>query len=76
MLYISPFPCTKNVYTICCRDVCEGIWDVVCFIGHICIADLVKFLLVCCLSYICKTHSNSFRTLSTLIRKFIYIKEK
>ncbi|KAL2921923.1 Protein HAPLESS 2 [Bienertia sinuspersici] len=46
----APF---KSLLGRSCQDVCVGIWDVVCFIEHICIADLVKFLLVCCLSYIC-----------------------
>ncbi|KMS97121.1 hypothetical protein BVRB_7g177870 [Beta vulgaris subsp. vulgaris] len=46
----TPF---KSILGRSCKDVCVGIWDVVCFIEHICIADLVKFLLVCCLSYLC-----------------------
>ncbi|KAK9674255.1 hypothetical protein RND81_12G221500 [Saponaria officinalis] len=35
------------------RDVCGGMWDVVYFIEHICILDLIRFLLACCICYIC-----------------------
>ncbi|KAK9726781.1 hypothetical protein RND81_05G236500 [Saponaria officinalis] len=46
----APF---KSVFSRSCENVCEGIWDVVCFIEHICILDLIRFLLACCLCYIC-----------------------
>ncbi|XP_056688891.1 uncharacterized protein [Spinacia oleracea] len=46
----TPF---KSVFGRSCQDVCDGRWDVVCFVEHICVADLVKFLLACCLLYIC-----------------------
>lgn len=43
----------KSIFGRSCEDVCAGIWDVVCFIEHICVPDLIKFLLVCGLCYIC-----------------------
>ncbi|KAJ8431733.1 hypothetical protein Cgig2_028950 [Carnegiea gigantea] len=46
----APF---KSIFGRSCQDICSGIWDVECFIEHLCIPDLVKLLLVCGLSYVC-----------------------
>ncbi|GAB4849923.1 hypothetical protein Ancab_029224 [Ancistrocladus abbreviatus] len=44
----APF---KSVFGRSCEDVCSGTWDVICFIEHFCIPDLVKLLLVFSLCY-------------------------
>ncbi|KAL9236503.1 hypothetical protein vseg_011165 [Gypsophila vaccaria] len=46
----APF---KSIVGRSCENVCGGMWDVVCFIEHICVFDLIRFLLACCLGYIC-----------------------
>ncbi|XP_074311220.1 uncharacterized protein LOC141647081 [Silene latifolia] len=43
----------KSIFGRSCQNICGGMWDVVCFIEHICILDTFRFLLACCLCYIC-----------------------
>ncbi|GAB2222140.1 hypothetical protein Drorol1_Dr00013342 [Drosera rotundifolia] len=42
----------KSVFTKSCENICTGAWDLFCFIEHFCIADLVKLLLIFCISYL------------------------
>ncbi|KAJ8770843.1 hypothetical protein K2173_021758 [Erythroxylum novogranatense] len=47
--FTAPF---KTILGESCEDVCSGPWDVVCFIEHLCIANLIKLLLILVLCYI------------------------
>lgn len=52
-------------YRWLCREVCAGPWDVVCFIEHLCVANLVKFSLIVGLCYISNAptkHDHSFNS--------------
>ena len=42
----------SSVLTLTCRAVCSGPWDVVCFIEHLCVSNLVKLLMILVLCYI------------------------
>ncbi|XP_031376617.1 uncharacterized protein LOC116192264 [Punica granatum] len=46
--FSAPF---KSVFGASCEEVCSGPWDVVCFIEHLCVANLAKFLLIVGLCY-------------------------
>ncbi|CAH9081853.1 unnamed protein product, partial [Cuscuta europaea] len=35
-----------------CEDVCSGVWDVSCFITHLCVSDLIKLFMILVLCYI------------------------
>ncbi|KAM6562831.1 hypothetical protein CsatB_022829 [Cannabis sativa] len=45
----APF---KTVFGHSCEDICSGPWDVVCFIEHLCVSNLLRFLLILILCYI------------------------
>ncbi|KAL3753376.1 hypothetical protein ACJRO7_000726 [Eucalyptus globulus] len=45
----APF---KTIFGGSCEELCSGPWDVVCFIEHLCVTNLIKFLLICVLCYI------------------------
>ncbi|XP_075666083.1 uncharacterized protein LOC142635921 [Castanea sativa] len=42
----------SSVLTLICGGVCSGPWDVVFFIKHLCVSDLVKLLMILVLCYI------------------------
>ncbi|GLT61756.1 hypothetical protein SLA2020_344390 [Shorea laevis] len=42
-LFTAPF---KTIFGASCQDVCSGPWDVICFIEHLCVANLVKLFLI------------------------------
>ncbi|XP_021591752.1 uncharacterized protein LOC110599605 isoform X2 [Manihot esculenta] len=48
-VFSAPF---KTILGASCEDVCAGPWDVVCFIEHLCVSDLVKLLMILGLCYI------------------------
>ncbi|CAH9118412.1 unnamed protein product [Cuscuta epithymum] len=35
-----------------CEEVCSGVWDVSCFITHLCVSDLIKLFMILVLCYI------------------------
>ncbi|RAL42164.1 hypothetical protein DM860_011947 [Cuscuta australis] len=45
----APF---KAVLQGSCDDVCAGVWDVPCFITHLCVSDLMKLFIILILCYI------------------------
>ncbi|KAJ4719050.1 Protein HAPLESS 2 [Melia azedarach] len=45
----APF---KTIFNGSCEDVCPGPWDIICFIEHLCVTNLVKLLMILCLCYI------------------------
>ncbi|XP_030515408.2 uncharacterized protein LOC115729104 [Rhodamnia argentea] len=45
----APF---KTIFGGSCEELCSGPWDVVCFIEHLCVTNLIKLLLICVLCYI------------------------
>ncbi|KAK4774471.1 hypothetical protein SAY86_009406 [Trapa natans] len=47
--FSAPF---KSVFGASCDEVCAGSWDIVCFIEHLCVSKLVKFLLIAGLCYV------------------------
>ncbi|XP_065870755.1 uncharacterized protein [Euphorbia lathyris] len=48
-VFSAPF---KNMFGASCEDICAGPWDVLCFIEHLCVSNLVKLLLILGLCYI------------------------
>ncbi|KAB1218232.1 hypothetical protein CJ030_MR3G026112 [Morella rubra] len=42
----------KTIFGASCEGVCSGPWDIVCFIEHLCVSDLVKLLMILVLCYI------------------------
>ncbi|XP_058227721.1 uncharacterized protein LOC131336083 isoform X2 [Rhododendron vialii] len=42
----------KSVFGGSCEGVCPGIWDITCFIEHLCVSNLLKLLMVLGLCYI------------------------
>ncbi|CAI0410011.1 unnamed protein product [Linum tenue] len=42
----------KSLFGGSCDDICAGPWDVGCFIDHLCISNLLKFVLILALCYI------------------------
>uniref|UniRef100_A0A1D1XMM5 Protein HAPLESS 2 n=1 Tax=Anthurium amnicola TaxID=1678845 RepID=A0A1D1XMM5_9ARAE len=42
----------KTIFSISCEGVCSGTWDILCFIEHLCMSDIVKLLMVLVLTYI------------------------
>ncbi|KAL4629229.1 hypothetical protein ACB092_05G293500 [Castanea dentata] len=42
----------KTIFGTSCEGVCSGPWDVVFFIKHLCVSDLVKLLMILVLCYI------------------------
>ncbi|XP_075656036.1 uncharacterized protein LOC142626136 [Castanea sativa] len=42
----------KTIFGASCEGVCSGPWDVVCFIEHLCVSNLVKLLMILVLCYI------------------------
>ncbi|XP_062154246.1 uncharacterized protein LOC133862446 isoform X2 [Alnus glutinosa] len=47
--FVAPI---KTIFGASCEGVCSGPWDVVCFIEHLCVSNLVKLLMVLVLCYI------------------------
>ncbi|VFQ72520.1 unnamed protein product [Cuscuta campestris] len=47
--FAAPF---KAVLQGSCDDVCAGVWDVSCFITHLCVSDLMKLFMILILCYI------------------------
>ncbi|KAJ7952082.1 Protein HAPLESS 2 [Quillaja saponaria] len=47
--FVAPL---KSIFGRSCEDVCSGPWDVVCFIEHLCVNNLVKLLMILVLCYI------------------------
>ncbi|KAM7276210.1 hypothetical protein ACFE04_018076 [Oxalis oulophora] len=47
--FVAPF---KNIFGASCEEVCAGPWDLVCFIEHLCVSNLVKLLLMFALCFI------------------------
>lgn len=45
----APF---KTIFGGSCDELCSGPWDVVCFIEHLCVTNLIKLFLICVLCYI------------------------
>ncbi|XP_062110929.1 uncharacterized protein LOC133822569 [Humulus lupulus] len=45
----APF---KTVFGRSCEDICSGPWDVICFIEHLCVSNLLRLLMILVLSYI------------------------
>lgn len=41
----------KTLFGVSCEDVCSGPWDLICFIEHLCVSDLLKLLMIFALSY-------------------------
>lgn len=41
----------KTLFGVSCEDVCSGPWDLICFIEHLCVSDLLKLLMILALSY-------------------------
>ncbi|XP_019193575.1 PREDICTED: uncharacterized protein LOC109187732 [Ipomoea nil] len=35
-----------------CEDVCSGVWDITCFITHLCVSDLMRLFMILILCYI------------------------
>ncbi|KAG2722418.1 hypothetical protein I3843_02G111300 [Carya illinoinensis] len=42
----------RTIFGGSCEGVCSGPWDVVCFIEHLCVSNLVKLLMILVLCYI------------------------
>ncbi|KAJ6739807.1 TRANSMEMBRANE PROTEIN [Salix purpurea] len=42
----------KTLFGVSCEDVCSGPWDLICFIEHLCVSDLLKLLMIFALSYL------------------------
>ncbi|KAF8407409.1 hypothetical protein HHK36_006540 [Tetracentron sinense] len=47
--FVAPI---KTIFGGSCEGVCSGTWDIVCFIEHLCVSNLVKLLMVFGLGYI------------------------
>lgn len=47
--FVAPF---KSIFNGSCEDVCPGPWDIICFIEHLCVTNLVKLLMILGLCYI------------------------
>ncbi|KAL5825728.1 hypothetical protein ACOSQ3_021791 [Xanthoceras sorbifolium] len=47
--FTAPF---KTIFSAACADVCAGPWDVICFVEHLCVFDLIKLLMILGLCYI------------------------
>ncbi|XP_068639948.1 uncharacterized protein [Aristolochia californica] len=47
--FIAPI---RTIFGRSCEGICSGTWDLICFIEHLCVSDLVKLLMVCVLTYI------------------------
>ncbi|KAM7256099.1 hypothetical protein ACFE04_011840 [Oxalis oulophora] len=41
--FVAPF---KNIFGASCEELCSGPWDLVCFIEHLCVSNLLKLLLI------------------------------
>ncbi|XP_050224708.1 uncharacterized protein LOC126674315 isoform X2 [Mercurialis annua] len=48
-VFAAPF---KTLLGASCEDVCAGPWDVICFIEHLCVGNLVKLVMILGLSYL------------------------
>ncbi|XP_043710876.1 uncharacterized protein LOC122659809 [Telopea speciosissima] len=46
--FVAPF---KTIFGGSCEGICAGTWDIMCFIEHLCISNLVKLLMVLGLIY-------------------------
>ncbi|CAA7399107.1 unnamed protein product [Spirodela intermedia] len=42
----------KTILSASCEGVCSGTWDVICFIEHLCISDMLKLLMVLLIAYL------------------------
>ncbi|XP_041014314.1 uncharacterized protein LOC121257387 [Juglans microcarpa x Juglans regia] len=47
--FVAPL---KTIFGASCEGVCSGPWDVVCFIEHLCVSNLVKLLMILVLCFI------------------------
>ncbi|KAF5741618.1 hypothetical protein HS088_TW10G00622 [Tripterygium wilfordii] len=47
--FVAPF---KTIFGGSCEGVCAGPWDVICFIEHLCVSNLVKLLMILVLCYL------------------------
>lgn len=47
--FSAPF---KSMFGGSCEGICSGTWDVMCFIEHFCVSNLIKLLMVLVLCYI------------------------
>ncbi|KAG9441968.1 hypothetical protein H6P81_017822 [Aristolochia fimbriata] len=47
--FVAPI---KNIFGRSCEGICSGTWDIICFIEHLCVSNLVKLLFVFILTYI------------------------
>ncbi|KDP25037.1 hypothetical protein JCGZ_22572 [Jatropha curcas] len=47
--FASPF---KTILEASCEEICAGPWDVICFIEHLCVSNLLKLLMILGLCYI------------------------
>ncbi|KAL5701195.1 hypothetical protein ACHQM5_026559 [Ranunculus cassubicifolius] len=47
--FVAPI---KSVFGGSCENICSGTWDITCFIEHLCVSDIVKLVMVFCLTYI------------------------
>ncbi|XP_010263313.1 PREDICTED: uncharacterized protein LOC104601611 [Nelumbo nucifera] len=47
--FVAPI---KTVFGGSCEGICLGTWDIICFIEHFCVSNLVKLLMVLGLAYI------------------------
>lgn len=47
--FVAPI---KTIFGASCEGVCSGTWDITCFIEHLCVSNLLKLLMVLCLTNI------------------------
>ncbi|KAM1036795.1 hypothetical protein ACFX2C_031677 [Malus domestica] len=47
--FLAPF---KTMFNTSCEDVCSGPWDLICFIEHLCVSNLLRLLMISILCYI------------------------